>query len=204
MLNGFNINHGGIQEGFSSNGNYNKAFNGSVLDKESFTVDQLDDLNAQLNNDIPADEDARVSMPPSVNINMVDDVTMEGEEMDMNQDAMDEKQVMGEEIGLNDVDTDRMAEDAMIKQMMVEDDSDNDGDEANKEGFNGSSMNESAYLASMLKAILMGLLFYVLSNAKTYNIMKSFNVMVARNLGLAKEIVHTILFILITWIIYMC
>lgn len=190
------------KEGFTNGtavGNYNEAFTGTILDKEAFTVDQLDDLSAQLANDLPADENLEV--PPA---NATDLIMSESDMMPPDVGNTDDADTpLAESVDLDDVAVD--AANAMVESEEPNS-SNNDmatDDNAGVEGFAGSRVMGISRFATLLKAMLMALLFYVLSHPRTYKIMTPVNRYLADNVGIPKEIVHSIVFFLVAWIVYM-
>ena len=66
-----------------------------------------------------------------------------------------------------------------------------------KEGFTGSKVYLNNTWRLLLKSVLLALCFFVLSNARTYNLTS----IIVKGLGLPKELVHSIVFLLVSYLV---
>lgn len=225
MLTGINDHTFFSKEGFisgSGGGNYKEAFTGTVLDKEAFTVDQLDDLSAQLANDLPMDENS--SLPTTIpnignktNNSMevmeenagissesieTDNLAINAINNEMNSSVGDNEVAMGTNVSMDDATTSGNNLD-MDDEIVSEENEMEIPISDTREGFVGSTYNGMNSVAGILKAVLMGLLFYILSHPRTYKLMTPVNKFIGNNLGVSKEFVHSAIFFLVAWIVYM-
>jgi hypothetical protein len=201
MVNGYSS----IKEGFAS------TPRDELVDNTDKITDLTDDIK-QLEKELKMKKDALVKeVKKSVDMDMEDNKDMERNDMDMDMES-DEMNMEDEEMKRDmnmendkDMEDDENMErdmeyDMTNKSNMDEEDDDIEGFKSViEEPFRGSSIIVRKYLSDLLKAVLLALLFYLVSSKDMIMFTKPIYDLVKNVMSV--EVLHTLIFLLLSYIV---
>ena len=127
--------------------------------------------------------------------NSMETVVDEENIVDEEEDSMVDEENLSKEKFQNSNELPAEEEDIPEEDIPGEEEADNMMNDTVVEGFNGSKVIELNNEKVWLKSIMFGLLFYILSNPKIYDLTKGLSSQIN------KHVLHTIIFVVITYLL---
>ena len=127
--------------------------------------------------------------------NSMETVVDEENIVDEEEDSMVDEENLSKEKFQNSNELPTEEEDIPEEDIPGEEEADNIMNDTVVEGFNGSKVIELNNEKVWLKSIMFGLLFYILSNPKIYDLTKGLSSQIN------KHVLHTIIFVVITYLL---
>ena len=127
--------------------------------------------------------------------NSMETVVDEENIVDEEKDSMVDEENLSKERFQNSNELPTEEEDIPEEDIPGEEEADNMMNDTVVEGFNGSKVIELNNEKVWLKSIMFGLLFYILSNPKIYDLTKGLSSQIN------KHVLHTIIFVVITYLL---
>lgn len=197
--------------------------------KEGFKVidDEIDNEDLLLEEEPKTIKKKKIMIPKEEDKEMIkdDDMMLEEEDMDEEDDAMDEEEDMEDEeepikktikdenllLRLNTLKKQKARIESKIRDIrkeMAEEDEIDDEEEIYEgfsstnhitEGFNGSVSIKMNHLKSLLKAILLGLIFYLLTHKDFFEMTKP--VFKAVKKVMSHNVLHMLIFVMLSYVV---
>ena len=197
--------------------------------KEGFKVidDEIDDEDLLLEEEPKTIKKKKVMIPKEEDKEMIkdDDMVLEEEDMDEEDDAMDEEEDMEDEeepikktikdenllLRLNTLKKQKARIESKIRDIrkeMAEEEEIDDEEEVYEgfsslnnitEGFNGSVSIKMNHLKTLLKAILLGLIFYLLTHKDFFEMTKP--VFKAVKKVMSHNVLHMLIFVMLSYVV---
>lgn len=179
-----------IKEGFASTPTTNSdEKTNEQLDRIKELEEELMKIKAELNNENNM-ETKITSMDEEINMDR-EELDERENELDIREKNLDnrEKELDDREMKLDELDADS----DIIKN------SEEDKEDIMIEGFRGSSIMVKRYLSDLLKAILLGLIYYLMTSKDMFIFTKPIHSLVKK--GMSHEILHTLIFVVLAYIV---